>query len=983
MALAGKWLKLTPGRPEPLGCTEVKTGVINFALKAPDTGSAWLAVTFPARHPALKVVGDENEGKELFIQLDASKGNRTEAIWHVEVTLGHPGRGMKYMWMLNAQLDGNGVPQGHVPRIIDPHALELDSPFAEAWNVRGKSKYSPKAVVPDIRINSFDWQGVKPPGYELKDLIIYEMHVRGFTRNPDSQVSDKSISGTFLGVVEKIPYLKQLGINCVELLPVFEFDETACPRKNPNNGEQLCHYWGYSTVAFKVPMQRFSSRDQASGAIVGFKTMVRELHRVGIEVMLDVVFNHTAEGTWGEHNWHSWAQIAKPHYYLLSRGQDTNYTGCGNTMSANNDLCAEWICSCLRYWVNEMHVDGFRFDLASAMCRMGDGKISNDPPLMRRIAADPSLARAKLIAEPWDCSWPDGYLVGRFPSGGPPRWGEWNGLFRDAARQFIKGDSGQKGHFATRLCGSEDLFKHNGRSPAHSINFITAHDGFTLRDLVSYNFKHNSCNGEDSGDDHNNSWNCGHEGDTGDGGIKRLRERQMRNFLVALFVSIGTPMIVFGDEYGRSQKGCNNGWCQDAISWFSWSDCEKQKSGLLRFVQLLIKLRKQHAHVFCKTHFIKDKDIWWRTHWDDDYNYLCYVLHDNSAGKYSGILIAFNAGHEVRQCDLPPGKEWHRIIDTNLQSPKDFCEDEASATKISGTYGMQPYSCIVLKCFADKQDLKSYKESDEAYAQLQDIEEHTAMVAQRRMSMEFTRQISPPEEIPDMPMAMVRTMSQSLISGDFMSRSRNFSRVLLERNASMSGSVMAEWRDDGTGTIDMLSFNTRDKSLTVLASDESYELPSYAAPATSGRELLAAEAATKKNGSAAAPPAPAASASTLPKDQVCSIMFEVDCGATKVGEHVAIVGSTPDIGSWEPKKAVPCETSATTFPVWSSTAKTLFAAGGKVEFKIIIRADNGNARWEHGENRTFELPASAGGKTAKVKLTWCRGGSELIWASSA
>lgn len=570
-----------------------------------------------------------------------------------------------------------------------------------------------------------------------------------------------------------------MGINAVELLPVFEFDETACPRKNPKNGEQLCHFWGYSTVNFCVPMQRFSSRDRIGAAIVGFKTMVRELHRQGIEVILDVVFNHTAEGAWGEHYWHSWAAIAKHRYYILSHGQDTNYTGCGNTVNANDPMCSDWIVECLSYWVDEMHVDGFRFDLASALTRGNDGKVSMDPLLMRKMANEPKLKRAKFIAEAWDCSWPDGYLVGKFPSGGPPRWAEWNGIFRDTVRCFIKGDEGKKGDFATRICGSSDLFKHNGRKPYHSINFITAHDGFTLKDLVSYNGKHNTCNGENSGDDHNNSWNCGYEGETGDGGVKHLRNKQMRNFLVALFMSAGTPMILYGDEYGRSQWGCNNGWCQDTRCWFSWSDCEKEQDRLIRFTRLLISLRKNYSGIFNREEFVSNKDIWWRVHWDDPYNYICYVLHDHHAtGQgYAGLLVAFNAGHEVRSCNLPEGKPWYRIIDTNLGPPDDICENEASAVRISShSYVMQPYSCIVLKTFSDKLSIKEYAKSDAEYGADQDLNRHMKEIIKRRMSLEFTSSVAAPSledigrrrsnEAMERMQSMVRM--RSLMSGAFL-----------------------------------------------------------------------------------------------------------------------------------------------------------------------------------------------------------------------
>jgi len=777
-------LQLAKGEPRPKGCCESpKGGEVNFTIDAPGRGSVWLYLLLPEGHEGASTLeGVDSSGGELYVQLDPST-NKTGDTWHVKLTLpgGFDPKGAKYMWILDPKLDQHGLPEANAVRILDPCAKCLDSRYAKDWNKRGGPKFSPMAVVPDRRaIYEFDWQGVKPPNLHLKDLVIYEAHVRGFTRNPDSKLQDwDATAGTFLGFIQKIPHLLKLGINAVELLPVYEFDETACPRKNPENGEQLCNFWGYSTVNFFVPMQRFSSRDRIGAAIVGFKTLVRELHRQGIEVILDVVFNHTAEGAWGEHFWHSWAAIAKNRYYILSNGQDTNYTGCGNTVNANDPMCSDWIVECLSYWVDEMHVDGFRFDLASALTRGNDGKVSMDPLLIKKMANEPKLKRAKFIAEAWDCSWPDGYLVGKFPSGGPPRWAEWNGIFRDTIRCFIKGDEGKKGDFATRICGSSDLFKHNGRKPFHSINFITAHDGFTLKDLVSYNGKHNTCNGENSGDDHNNSWNCGHEGDTGDGGVNHLRSRQIRNFMVALFMSAGTPMILYGDEYGRSQRGCNNGWCQDARCWFSWSDSEKQENNLMRFVRLLISLRKQYAGIFNREEFMSNKDIWWRVHWDDPYNYICYVLHDHHAtGQgYAGLMVAFNAGHEVRCCDLPQDKPWYRIIDTNLPAPKDICENEASSVKItSQSYVMQPYSCIVLKTYSDKKSIKEYARTDAEYGAHQDINRHMKEVIKRRMSMEFTSSTGTPHiqdigkrqsnEAMERMQSMVRM--RSLMSGAFM-----------------------------------------------------------------------------------------------------------------------------------------------------------------------------------------------------------------------
>eukprot|EP00440_Ansanella_granifera_P013023 gb/GFBE01014147.1/.p1 GENE.gb/GFBE01014147.1/~~gb/GFBE01014147.1/.p1 ORF type:complete len:2306 (+),score=572.89 gb/GFBE01014147.1/:1-6918(+) len=789
-------IRVGQGSPSPKGCLESATGgEVNFSLDAPGRGSAWLVLILPSDHDCAAALGLDGKGGEAYLQLDPSK-HKTGDTWHVKLTCpkGFDPKGVKYMWILDPKLDGTGKPEAGSRRIVDPAAKCLDSRPGKDWNKRDGPRYSPNAVIPDRRaIHEFDWQGVKPPGLHLKDLVIYESHVRGFTRNPDSQLSDwDNTAGTFMGFIEKIPHLLKLGINCVELLPVFEFDETACPRKNPQNGEQLCNYWGYSTVSFFVPMQRFSSRDRCGAAIVGFKTLVRELHRVGIEVLLDVVFNHTAEGAWGENNYFSQASIAKNRYYILSKGCDTNYTGCGNTVNANDPMCSDWIVECLCYWVQEMHVDGFRFDLASALTRGGDGKVSMDPLLIRKIAQEEKLKKTKMIAEPWDCSWPDGYLVGKFPSCGPPRWAEWNGIFRDTVRCFIKGDAGKKGDFATRICGSADLFQHNGRSPCHSINFITAHDGFTLRDLVSYNSKQNICNGENSGDDHNNSWNSGAEGETGDGGVNHLRQRQMRNFLVALFMSAGTPMLVFGDEYGRSQRGCNNGWCQDALSWFSWSNCDKEEGKLVRFTRLIISLRKKYSSIFNRTSFMSGKDIWWRVHWDDPYNYVCYVLHDQEAKNgYSGLLVAFNAGHEVRCCDLPADKPWYRIIDTNLNAPDDIAESESSAIKItSPSYVMQPYSCIVLKTFSDKASAKDFAQADAEYGSHQDVTRHVREIVKRRMSMEFTSSLG---SIPEADSPKKAASKQAMERMQTMSRMRS----------AASGSILLSLGADGEEVLTM------------------------------------------------------------------------------------------------------------------------------------------------------------------------------------
>jgi isoamylase/glycogen operon protein len=700
-------VKLGNGQAKPHGCSETTSTVLNFALLSPDSGCAWLVLIVPPGHQAADLFEIGSGDRELHIKLDPEK-NRTSDSWHLGLTLSGAKTdqmvGIKYAWLIDPDPEGSqDRPGDGLHRLIDPYALVLDSSCENGWNARTDAKYSPLPVVPDFKAKNFDWQGVKSPGYEMKDLIIYEAHVRGFTRHKDSGVSNP---GTFLGFVEKIPHLLNLGVNCVELLPIFEFDETAVPLKNPHTQEQLCNYWGYATVAFFVPMQRFASKETAGSAITEFKTLVRELHRNGIEVILDVVFNHTGEGGWGELNWASWCQVALPRYYLLSNGHHCNYTGCGNTMNANDGVCAEWICECLKYWACEMHVDGFRFDLAASLTRGSNGQVNlHDPYLIRLITEDPKLKHVKLIAEPWDCAWPDGHLVGIFPQGhadsGPPRWAEWNGEFRDVMRKFIKGDPDQKSLFASRLCGSSDLYKESGRSPFHSINFITAHDGFTLRDLVSYNQKQNSCNGEESGEDRNYSWNCvNNHAQFIEEQVEHLRQKQQKNLFLALLISHGTPMMTFGDEYGRTQNGCNNAWCQDALSWFSWEACNKQAEGMFRFCKLMIALRKKYSHILNRTAYATEEDLWWRANWEDPYNYLSYVMHaSTSTKKYEGLLVAFNSGHEVYTCELPAGKEWYRIIDTNLEAPDDIVEDPSEMVLIdSPSYQMSPYSCILLTC---------------------------------------------------------------------------------------------------------------------------------------------------------------------------------------------------------------------------------------------------------------------------------------------
>jgi glycogen operon protein len=461
-------------------------------------------------------------------------------------------------------------------RLIDPYAKALAGEFAIAADGR---LVPPKCVVVD---DAFDWQGDRHLRRGLSDTVIYEMHVRGFTASPTSGVEHP---GTYLGVIEKIPYLKSLGVTAVELMPVHEF-AAAMPTAD---GVVRSNYWGYDPLAFFAPHRGYAA-DTAPGAQVReFKEMVRALHAAGIEVILDVVFNHTAEGN------HlgptlSFKGLENRVYYMLGDGGATyrNYTGCGNTINGNHPIVRELIFLCLRNWVHNYHVDGFRFDLASVLSRDRNGDLQPNPPVVEVITEDPALADTKIIAEAWDAA--GAYQVGSFAR---MRWAEWNGRYRDDVRRFWRGDAAQTGHLATRLAGSSDLYAEHGRQPCHSINFVTSHDGFTLSDLVSYREKHNEANGEGNrdGDNNNFSDNNGVEGPSADPGIEAIRSRQIRNLLATLLLSQGVPMLLAGDECRRTQRGNNNAWCQDNdVSWIDWSLVDSN-AALVRFVRELIRFR--------------------------------------------------------------------------------------------------------------------------------------------------------------------------------------------------------------------------------------------------------------------------------------------------------------------------------------------------------------------------------------------------------
>lgn len=439
------------------------------------------------------------------------------------------------------------------------------------------------------RSTPYDWGDDQPPLTDQEDSIIYELHVRGFTNHPSSGVAQP---GTYLGLIEKIPYLQWLGVTAVELLPIHEFDECDCPFWNTKTGEKLVNFWGYNTVAFAAPKAAYAASADQHGQLTEFRDMVKAFHAAGIEVYLDVVFNHTGEGNDKGRTFHFRGLDNEIYYLLDQEGRYLNYSGVGNTLNCNHPIVRDLLMTCLRYWGGAMRVDGFRFDLASILGRDRHGNVLVEPPVIEAIAEDGVLADTKLIAEPWDAA--GLYQVGRFPFG--RRWSEWNGKFRDDVRRFWRGEGGFAGAIATRMCGSADLYQWSGRLPRHSVNFVTCHDGFTMWDLVSYNGKHNEANGEQNRDgcNENYSWNCGAEGPTEDPAVLTIRLQQAKNMMATLLLSQGVPMILAGDEFLRTQKGNNNAWCQDNdISWVDWSLADQNK-GFLRFTREMIWLRRNH-----------------------------------------------------------------------------------------------------------------------------------------------------------------------------------------------------------------------------------------------------------------------------------------------------------------------------------------------------------------------------------------------------
>jgi glycogen operon protein len=676
------------GHPQPFGVSNL-AGSVNFSV-------------FSRHATALSLVLFRPGDVEPLIEFPLdSRINRTGDVWHIGLQGLTPGFEYGYRVARDVANDKPIHRFDQQQVLLDPYARAISGPSLWRAATRKASRVGNwRGLLVD---NTFDWEMDQPLNHHLADSVIYEMHVRGFTRHTSATVAHP---GTFRGVVEKIPYLLELGVTAVELLPVTEFDEADNYRRNPINGEALHNFWGYHPLSFFAPKAAFAVDMHAGAQVLDFKEMVKALHTAGIEVILDMVFNHTGEGN-EEGRTLSLRGLDNSVYYIVDQtsGAYANYSGCGNTVNCNHPVVRDLIIDALCYWVTEMHVDGFRFDLASILGRGANGEVLTNPPLLERIAGNPVLANTKLIAEAWDAA--GLYQVGTFPNFG--RWAEWNGKFRDDIRCFVRGDQGMVSTLATRLSGSSDLYQEGGRAPYHSINFITSHDGFTLADLVSYEKKHNEANGEygADGDSHNLSANYGVEGPSNDPAICALREQQGRNFATLLILAHGVPMLLAGDEMGRSQGGNNNAWCQDnEISWLDWNDLERNRD-LFAFFRNLIAFRQRHAllrprHFECEER--GERCLTWHGSrlGQVDWSEASHSLGMHLQGRLDESEIYLIAHAEEKHADftLPTtgkGAPWRLFIDTSLPAERASCVpgDEVEIAN-QRCYRVQGNSVVVL-----------------------------------------------------------------------------------------------------------------------------------------------------------------------------------------------------------------------------------------------------------------------------------------------
>jgi len=682
---------IEPGRTHPLGATPDADGV-NFALFSEHATSV-----------ELLLFDDHDDIEPIQVVQLTANNHKTFHIWHCYVRGLRPG--MHYAY----RVDGPREP--HRGHRFDPDKLLID-PYAkgntktlwkrgDACGPGGNQATSMRSVVIDTE--DYDWEGDRPLNRPMSEAIIYELHVGGFTKSPTSGVQHP---GTFQGVIEKIPYLKELGVTVVELLPVMEYDDQEVLRYA--DGRPLRNYWGYSTMAFFAPHPGYCVNPEAGQHVREFRDMIKALHKANIAVVMDVVFNHTDEGNHQGPTF-SFKGIDNKNYYHLVPGDEqyyNDYTGCGNTFNCNHPIPEKLIVECLEYWVREMHVDGFRFDEASVLTRDMNGAPSDYPPVIWHIELSEALADTRIIAEAWDAA--GLYQIGYFPG---YRWAEWNGRYRDDVRRFVKGEPGLVGGVAARLAGSADLYQSRNHLPVNSVNFINCHDGFTLNDLVSYNWKHNEANGEGNNDGNNDnmSWNCGVEGATDNADVERLRVQQIKNFATILLLSRGVPMFVAGDECRRTQRGNNNAYCQDnELNWFDWT-LPQQNHELVRFWKRLIEFRKRHANIHQARFYVGETnergvpDVAWhglqlnQPGWRDP-NARVLAVTVGGFGGEDDIHVMMNMYWEPLEFQLPPveGRTWHRVVDTSLTGADDIA-DPGREVRIDGDkYIVNGRSVVVL-----------------------------------------------------------------------------------------------------------------------------------------------------------------------------------------------------------------------------------------------------------------------------------------------
>ena len=695
--------RIYTGSPHPFGATVDDEGV-NFAIYSANATAVQLLIF---NNPA------DLEPSQV---IDLSPiANKSFFIWHIYVEGLKAGSGYAY------RIDGPNEPwNGHrfnpAKVLVDPYSKGNSLALWErgaACGAEDNLHKSMRSVVIDAR--GYDWEGDMPLRRPMADTIIYEMHVAGFTKSPTSGVQHP---GTFKGLIEKIPYLKDLGITAVELLPVFSFDHTDVLRIS--DGNPLVNYWGYSTMGYFAPHQGYCTDPEAGLHVEEFRDMVKALHKAGIEVILDVVFNHTDEGNHQGPTF-SFKGIDNSTYYFLTGANGSkefyyDYTGCGNTFNCNHPIGEKLILDCLRFWVEEMHVDGFRFDEGSVLSRGEDGVPLEHPPVIWSIELDDILGSSKVIAEAWDAA--GLYQIGYFPGA---RWAEWNGKYRDSIRRFVKGDPGVISEVAARLTGSADLYQWRHHEPTNSVNFITAHDGFTLYDLCSYNEKHNWANGEGNNDgiSDNVSWNCGAEGNTQDIYINALRRKQVKNFAVLLIFSMGVPMIVGGDEHCRTQNGNNNTYCQDnALNWYNWDAINSNESQeMIRFWSMVNRKRATFLNHFKGKYFTGKTsrfgvaEISWhgtqlnQPDWGDAGSRCLAMTLGDTAEDTDGlgnVHIMMNMYWEPLKFDIPQykGLIWKRIIDTSLPSPNDISTSEEAPVIDDTGYIVNDRSIVVLRTTA-------------------------------------------------------------------------------------------------------------------------------------------------------------------------------------------------------------------------------------------------------------------------------------------